>query len=174
MEELDDVLRAATAAVDHTYFTLSIAGGEAVFRERVYCYELYHQMRAVWPKGCHYMLTGEVDKRAHPILKELEADGKQPDLLVHRPGSMDDNFAIIEVKHSAVIGGIQKDVHTLDLFVRKVRYQRAIYLVYGSYGTDETASKITTVAKDGGFTAPIEIWLHPEPGKSAVKHSTLA
>ncbi|MCY1217105.1 hypothetical protein D3C87_1075460 [compost metagenome] len=174
MEELDDVLRAATAAVNQTYFTLSIAGGEAVFRERVYCYELYHQMRAVWPEGCYYMLTGEVDKRAHPILKELEADGKQPDLLVHRPGSMDDNFAIIEVKHSPAIGGIQKDLHTLDLFVRKVRYKRAIYLVYGYYGTDETASKITTAAKEAGSTTPIEIWLHPAPGESAVMHSKLA
>ena len=44
MEELDLVIQEATAAIDAMYFQLPVDGGDPVYRERVYCYELYHQM----------------------------------------------------------------------------------------------------------------------------------
>jgi hypothetical protein len=48
MNELSDVLAEATAAIEARYFRLPIAGGDPIYRERVYCYELYHQMRLLW------------------------------------------------------------------------------------------------------------------------------
>ena len=45
MNELSDVLADATRSIEAEYFHLSIDGGGPVYRERVYCYELYHQMR---------------------------------------------------------------------------------------------------------------------------------
>ena len=83
-----EILVDATRSVEPTYFHLNIHGGDDVYRERVYCYELYHQMRCCWPKGCPFYLNGEVDKAAHPILKQLGASYAKPDLLVHRPGYM--------------------------------------------------------------------------------------
>jgi hypothetical protein len=47
MDELTGILAAATAAIEPGYFRLNIDGGSPVYRERVYCYELYHQMRSL-------------------------------------------------------------------------------------------------------------------------------
>jgi hypothetical protein len=125
MKELSDILTLATQRIAAMYFQLSIDGGDPVFRERVYCYELYHQMRKNWPNNCTYFLNGELDKRAHPILRMLGADYAKPDLLIHTPGAMNGNHAIIEVKHSTVASGVRKDLKTLDLFVQRVGYERA-------------------------------------------------
>lgn len=70
MDELGTILSEAAGAVDAMYFQLNIDGGDPVYRERVYCYELYHQMRCRWPSDGQFYLNGEVDKSAHPILKK--------------------------------------------------------------------------------------------------------
>src|SRR5262245_39939149 len=49
MNMLSNLLALATADIDQEYFQLPIHGGGPVYRERVYCYELYHQMRRRWP-----------------------------------------------------------------------------------------------------------------------------
>lgn len=173
MNELTDILQTATAGVDAMYFHLNIDGGDPVFRERVYCYELYHQMRKNWPTQSQYFLNGELDKRAHPILSELGADHAKPDLLVHTPGAMAGNYAIIEVKHSAAPGGIRKDLETLSLFVRKVGYQRAIYLIYGREANARGVGKIEAIADEFQDLVPIEVWLHSEAGQPATHNTTL-
>jgi hypothetical protein len=43
MADFSDILRAATSQIGEEYFCIAIAGGNPVYRERVYCYELYHQ-----------------------------------------------------------------------------------------------------------------------------------
>jgi hypothetical protein len=50
MEQFTQILQDATAAIGDEYFLLPIEGADPVNRERVYCYELYHQMRLLWPK----------------------------------------------------------------------------------------------------------------------------
>src|ERR1700683_1803216 len=113
MDELTGILAAATAAIGPGYFRLNIDGGSPVYRERVYCYELYHQMRLRWPSSCPFVLNGEVDKAAHPILMKLGASGAKPDMLVHRPGRMAGNYAVIEIKsENASRTGIRKDIAT--------------------------------------------------------------
>jgi len=37
-------------AIEAAYFHINIDGGDAIYRERVYCYELYHQVRNRWPR----------------------------------------------------------------------------------------------------------------------------
>jgi hypothetical protein len=126
MKELTPILTDATAAIEPEYFLLNIAGGDPVYRERIYSYELYHQMRLRWPEGCPFWLNGEVDKSGHALLAALGADGRKPDLLVHRPGSMAGNYAILEVKSAGALnGGVDKDIDTLSLFRNDVGYRRA-------------------------------------------------
>lgn len=173
MDELSEILRAATAAIEMTYFRLNIDGGDPVFRERVYCYELYHQMRLNWPDGRRFVLNGEVDKSAHPILRELGADQAKPDLLIHVPGDMKGNYAIIEVKHHLDPAGIRKDIKTLDLFVRKVGYQRAVYLIYGHEASDEGVARIDSISQEFAELVPIELWVHREVGQPAAHTVTL-
>lgn len=172
MKELTGIISEATAAIEQGYFRVEIDGGMPVYRERVYCYELYHQMRSRWPAG--YCLNGELDKIAHPILKKLHADKRKPDFLVHKPGDMSWNHAIIEVKTAgAARCDIHKDISTLDLFVRKVGYQRAIYLFFGHAADDGLIDRIQSAADEFDELVPIEIWFHSKVGESATHNTTL-
>ncbi len=156
MEEFTKILRAATAAIEQKYFLLPIHGLDPIYRERVYCYELYHQMRRLWPES-RYTLNGEVDKRSHPYF--AEGGAPKPDFIVHVPGD-GDNYAVMEVKPShATNDGIQKDLATLARFRQNFGYQRAIYLVYG---TDALTTMERVLRYGQEFDVPIEFWLHPE------------
>lgn len=167
MKELTSILEKATAGITINYFHLNIDGGDPIYRERVYCYELYHQMRLWWPDHTDYYLNGEIDKAAHPILRTLGADYAKPDLLVHRPGYMTGNHAIIEVKSPAADAeGIRKDLKTLSLFKSRVGYQRAIYLVYG-YEAANVVERIIRFAGEVQDLESIELWLHQNPDEHA-------
>jgi hypothetical protein len=173
VQELTEILQAASASIEPMYFRLNIDGGDPIYRERVYCYELYHQMRRRWPNGSEFYLNGEIDKAAHPILRGLGAANTKPDLLVHRPGYMSGNHAIVEVKHCRTPArGIAKDLRTLALFRSAVGYERAIYLVYGDE-CEVVADRIATVAERMGGTPPIELWLHRGVGEPARRAATI-
>ncbi len=159
MKELTDILAKATAAIGAEYFKLPIDGGDPVFRERVYCYELYHQMRLQWPNRCRYLLNGEVDKAGHPVLDQRGFNGQKPDLLVHGPGQMGLNHAVIEVKPSNG-RAIKKDLRTLTLFRSKAGYERAIYLIYGEGADEELVARVLKHARKVQADSRIEIWLH--------------
>ena len=167
MRQFANVFRAATARIEALYFKVELDGGDPIYRERVYCYELYHQLRCLWPADCGFYLNGELDKAAHPILRQLGADYAKPDLVIHRPGYMNGNSTIIEIKSSnAQHAGIEKDLKTLALFRTEVNYQRAVYLVFG-FEAEKTAERVRRVAMQLGELPPIELWIHTEPGKEA-------
>jgi hypothetical protein len=89
-----DWLLCASAQIGPEYFQLPVAGKEEPeYRERVYCYELYHRWRMHWPDGFAFTLSGEIDKNKHPIIRGQP----KPDFLVHIPGQMT-NLLIVEVK----------------------------------------------------------------------------
>ena len=104
MEEYINLFRAllvaATDKIHRTYFHLPIDGSNLpIYRERVYCYELYHQLRTIWPDDYPFSLGGEVDKSGHPLFRDHpKLRDAKPDLLVHQPGNMDGNLVVLEVK----------------------------------------------------------------------------
>lgn len=114
--------------MEQHYFQLPVAGSEEpIFRERVYCYELYHQLRCALGDYFPYKLDGEVDKAGHPIIRQ----GKKPDLIVHVPGKMNRNLVVIEVKPVTVREcELKKDLKKLRKFL-EAGYYRAIMLIYG-------------------------------------------
>lgn len=115
---------------DYFYFPVYSEKG-TIYRERVYCYELYHQLRLALRRGFKYVLSGEVDKRMHPVLSEEGKDKVIPDFLVHVPATMD-NLVVMEVKSpNAKIEGICKDIKTIRTFINKMKYNYGIILVYG-------------------------------------------
>lgn len=163
MHELSGLLGAAAAAVAPEYFLLPIHGADPVYRERVYCYELYHQMRRLWPEDSHYRLNGEIDKRSHPYFADGAAP--KPDFLVHEPGT-GNNHAVFEVK--STIGsdkGTIKDFETLLHFRHQLGYERAIYLIYGA----PPADALGKVQRCGLMEqlAAVELWVHPWAGMPA-------
>lgn len=156
MEQLDRIIWEATAAIDVIYFQLPVDGGDPVYRERVYCYELYHQMRSLWPQDSRLSLNGEVDKRAHPQWGRIQARIAAPDMLVHTPGHMDGNHCVIEVKPgNARRGGIEKDLLTLSHFRDRAGYERAILLFYGGI-----PDVLEAAIGRAGQLPEIEYWFH--------------
>lgn len=169
MDEFTNVFETATKRIGQDCFMLPIDGAPAVYKERVYCYELYHQMRLAWPKNCPYVVNGEVDKRNHPIFRQLGIENVSPDFLVHIPGRMEDNHAIIEVKRpDGDMEGMEIDIKKLSDFVRLAGYRRAIYLIFGEgkRGENQIVNRIE-IAKLVVDPAPFELWLHRQVGKSA-------
>jgi len=126
-------LMEAATRIDSHYFQIPVAGVERpIFRERVYCYELYHQLRGVLGDDFPYKLDGEVDKGGHPIIRPA-LGAKKPDFIVHVPMQMDQNLVVIEVKPiNARRRDIKGDIETLRKFLDKAEYYRAIMLIYGN------------------------------------------
>jgi hypothetical protein len=127
-----EALRRATRSLDSHYFQMPVAElQEPIYRERVYCYELYHQLRCVLPGDFPYVLAGETDKSGHPIIHKAIGPYK-PDLIVHQPGNMAANLAVVEVKPmNTATAQFKEDLDHLTLFLSEADYFGAIALVYG-------------------------------------------
>ena len=110
-----------------------------VYRERVYAYELYHQLRHRWPADWPYSLAGEVDKSRHPIVRGGYLDKAKPDLLVHVPREMDKNLIALEIKPLRSVHN-QRERDRFQLDIRKLvafrqhpaNYASAVLLVFGT------------------------------------------
>ncbi len=167
----------ACAHVGARYFSLPIATAsgsipksESIYRERVYCYELYHQWRMRWPVDSRYDLSGELDKSGHPLVRRP----KKPDFLVHVPGRMD-NLAVIEVKAANTdMAALLKDVKTLTFFRKSLglenNYAHAYLLIYGMTEARWRATSSTLAQrarKDAVDLAAIDPVIHPDPGERA-------
>jgi hypothetical protein len=173
MEQLSQIIHEATAAIGQEYFLLPIHGaGAPMYRERVYCYELYHQMRLRWPHDSPYLLNGEVDKVRHPYFQGNEGGKPKPDLLVHQPGGGQYNHAVIEIK-SVVGTKFRKDLETLSLFRDQLGYERAIFLIYGTTLNNRVTQRVRRCAIKVVRLAAIEVWLHAQPTAPAVLWNTL-
>lgn len=160
---------------DSHYFQLPEAGSEEPkYRERVYCYELYHQLRNVLESKLSdfpYKLDAEVDKAGHRIIEER----MKPDFIVHVPGEMNSNLAVIEVKPlkqqiSRLKDELEYDIDKLKTFLEEFRYHRAIMLIYGD-GKQELPSAIVAEAESlvGDYEGRILLVWHRGPGKEPVE-----
>lgn len=148
---LDGFMKAGEL-IDKHYFKIDVTGAEeAVFRERVYCYELYHHLRNVLGDNFPYKLDGELDKINHPIIYD-KIGAKKPDFVVHIPGDMARNLVVIEVKPiSTRIDRFRDDLNTLQLFLSKAKYYRAIMIIYGddeSYPIDRLKKEFRSFANE--------------------------
>jgi hypothetical protein len=142
---IDKLLELATKEVEEGYFKILRDQQPKHYRERAYCYELYHQMRCLWPQYGHpdLLINGELDKRGNDLFKNPRVNGAKPDFLVHKPGTMDSNHTIIEVKTVRSYDRAQvhpndwcDDLDTLDAFIKKAGYRFAIFLLVGDEQED--------------------------------------
>lgn len=169
MDDFDPRFQDATAAIGTEYFLLPVVARDPVYRERVYCYELYHQLRLRWPtdQGFPWRLNGKVDKRSHVYFQTEPATAPKPDFLVHQPGRHR-NYMVIEVKPGTVrMKGLRKDLATLRTFCEDFDYERGIQLIYGANPSEALAR--FHQALDGQAPGRIELWIHPHPGTVAYR-----
>lgn len=159
------------------YFQLPVAGAEEPeYRERVYCYELYHRWRCHWAEGFPFALSGEVDKQGHPLIR---GDSK-PDFLVHIPGRMS-NLLVMEVKPAnSELARMSDDLKKLTRFRRDLRdqdgspanYCAAYFWLYGLALRDWSGlcrRLLEAVAGSEHFDrALVSCIVHERPGVRAV------
>jgi hypothetical protein len=124
--------------IDKQYYRLRLAYfNQSMYRENVYCYELYHQLRASLGNDFPYILSGEVDKASHPDIVDRCLEFKSS-FLVHQPGihSADSFLAIMQVISMQTAFRYPE---TLIDFINKMKcavsldggYYRGIILIYG-------------------------------------------
>ncbi len=173
MMRMRALLAEASATIAREYFLLPVAaaaGGQPLeqYRERVYAYELYHQLRAHWPQDWPYSLAGEIDKAGHPVVRGGYLDRAKPDLLVHVPGTMDRNLLVIEIKalrpgnNPAEQQLMTRDMQKLVAF-REVGYFGAVFLVFG-----DDVDRARDYGRESGIDlALVELWHHRRPEEPA-------
>ena len=130
----------ATSFIEDLYMSIPMASDQCRCLERVYAYELYHQLRIRWDDS-NYSWNGEITKSGHTHFNH-PGFKKSPDLLLHRPGYHSGNLLIIEIKMAQSITrkGLHKDLRTLTAFRRGINefrgYEEAVFLLVGGNQDD--------------------------------------
>lgn len=166
-----DFIKTALVNIDKAYFKINVYGiGKEKIRERVFCYELYHQIRKLLDDNekClndngKLLLNGEIDKSGQP-----KFHSENPDFVLHVPGTCD-NMIVIEVKGHLDKRGVKKDIETLTKFVADHNYKRSIYIIYGN-SLDKIEKKIKQIelaqdikSKLGGVCRQIDVFVIEKP-----------
>jgi hypothetical protein len=122
-----DLIKTALSQVKSDYFKLPTTyKSSGIVRERVFCYELYHQMRSTMT---NLIINGEIDKRGH--IDFVKKDQKNPDFVYHIPGSHEGNTLVIEVKGRLNrLDYIGKDFNTITNFIEEYGYKAGVFVLY--------------------------------------------
>jgi hypothetical protein len=135
------LFNAAMGKISASYINLPFAGSSQLkFRERVYCYELYHQLCVAQElQEFKEMLgglqiAGEPDKTGNPEAEKNNLALTKPDLIIHLPGEMGRNFIVGEVKPAvASWKSIVADLCKLAKFTakEKMNYRCGVFILFG-------------------------------------------
>lgn len=164
-EHFKGALRASIGEIKPVYFLVPRYAEQPVLRERVYCYELYHQLRCHLGDNYEFTVHAEIDKRGQEIVAEKVGPYTNPDFMVHIPGAgLDHEFqlAVIEVKTTAWIdlGKIETDLNKLRVYVEEVGYQRGVFLVFGL----KNRRKVKNLLENIHIPPNVSVFWHYEVG----------
>lgn len=144
-EECFRILKEGIDKVEEKYFDFAIVGKDkdvsTMYRERVYCYEIYHQVRILQDNEDSLIkenvdINCEPDKRGNTWFKK----SVNPDMIFHKAGNIYENYLVLEVKNSLtgrIKGpngnptGIYKDIINLYHFIKDSNYEMACFYLYG-------------------------------------------
>ena len=157
-----EALEQATRAIGDSYFLLPIAHRDRpIKRERVYCYELFHQLRLAL-QDSHLTLTGEPDKRGHPDFPPIN-----PDLILHLPGGHEENATAVEVECRVDLEHLIKDLRNLNI----MRDRGYVTLVLLLFANDTVPwPKLVLAARETGIDlGEIVVLLHKAAGQPATR-----
>lgn len=127
-ELFTEILLKSCSVIEPAYFSFPQSGTDTIYRERVYAYELYHLLRVEISKYRDLdgvALNGEVDKSGR-----RDFSGEKPDMLLHCPGNMERNIAIVEIKR-ANGAGFDDAINNLKKFTSEYKYVGGIFLIFG-------------------------------------------
>ena len=114
------------------------------FRERVWCYEFYHQMRLLnFIDDKDVCINAEPDKTGNNLFQRPI----NPDFIIHEQGSNDKNLCVIEVKLNLDNkSGIEKDLENLTEMLKKHHYKQAIFVLI-NHSKNELANLKLSLSK---------------------------
>ncbi len=124
-EEAVVSFREALLRVATPYFRSMLPNDQFAHGERVFAYELYHQMRLSF-KGAWYV-NGEFRKGMR-VVPEICSDAVMiPDLVVHQPDSLEENLLAVEIKAAPRLRTDQliMDAEKLDFYTRPTQHKPA-------------------------------------------------
>lgn len=141
-----------------------------VYRERVYCYELYHQMRKIWAHDGGAILHAEFDKIGSQFFADKSVKGVKPDFLIHTPGEIDKNFIAMEVKAvTARSDEIKCDLEKLSSLSCEANYRLTIFLIFGK-NAKKKAEETLILRRQWGADLNTEIWAHENSNEEATRY----
>jgi hypothetical protein len=197
-----DLLYKAIPKIGSKYMKFEAVGLMDGFMERTYTYEFYHQLRRFQDelKYNDFTIHAEPEKARteflHNILRRLEGEKIEnenindfqkrvmPDLLVHVPGIINENVAIVEIKpeKKEINSGIRKDIRVLKEFINGGDYidgyYKGIFLLYatanGYRETEKIKEHYSRIIKDTigdswrNYSRDIILFWHPKPGAEPI------
>jgi hypothetical protein len=139
-----DLIKQAIEAIGPEYYRVrTIYKPIGIPRERVFCYEFYHQLRCRMANDQRLTLHGEIDKRGH---KDFRV-GHNPDFVLHVPETHTYNAIVIEVKgkltNQSSINAAKYDIEKLLLFVNQNNYQAGVFILF-NHDLAELSNRIGT------------------------------
>lgn len=115
------------------------------YDERVFCYELYHQVRSLMDEYMekhpdlilpfHFQAELRKEQISELVKKHFEVEALDhtyiPDFLLHSPGNFEYQGLVIEVKSAPDLqfAPIQADLLKIQEFITRYKYQKGIFLV---------------------------------------------
>ncbi|MGV0985499.1 MAG: hypothetical protein ACOYB2_13185 [Limnohabitans sp.] len=173
MNDFHKILQSATSCIDGHYFETNVLDKKnqsiKIYRERIYCYELYHQLRKKWPNNKTLILHGEFDKSGSQFFAGLSVNGAKPDFLIHTPGSTNTNLLAMEVKPiTAQNHKIKSDLEKLTGMLTEAYFSHALFLIFGN-GSKKKADQILSRKLEWQFDSKIEIWAHENAKEAATQ-----
>lgn len=158
---LDKIIEATEKIADN-YFLLPVAYRPTpIRRERIYCYELYHQLRKLID-NLDLTLSAEPDKHGHASF-----EGKQPnpDFILHTPGVHENNNTVIEVECRLQYKHLLKDFKNLKI-MKPLGYQNLVLLLFSVNEVPWERLKRASIAAEIDL-GEISILLHRSAGQAA-------
>lgn len=150
VREYIDLIKASLKDIEPDYYrVITTYDNSGIVRERVFCYELYHQMRSRMQAQQipEVRIHGEIDKRGHRDFKTKH--WKNPDFIFHVPGIHEFNTLVVEVKGTLNYDRRQKsqlnrvkssrsrkastalnDIKNLLIFITNYSYAAGVFILY--------------------------------------------
>ena len=139
-ENLIENIKTAINNVPESFYQVYYVGKsndiKIAYRERVWCYEFYHQMRKLNFIDESACINGEIDKSGNDNFSKRI----NPDFLIHKQGTNSNNLCTIEVKLNLDKGEIDKDFCTLTEMLNEHNYKYGIFILI-NHSFDELKNK---------------------------------
>jgi len=111
-----DRFTCALLSVAPDYFCVKLPDGSQAFQERIFAYELYHQLRLQFKEN--WYVNGEFCKGLSLVPRVNRTNWIIPDLVIHQPATIENNLVAVEIKSSQNLApkDLLADLQKLEMY----------------------------------------------------------